>query len=122
MVESIPGDQADIEVTKAAARLLRTAPAKAASSAALPGLGGLSWAYLFVGAPDRLLDYYERNIEAGYNFGLSAQTTWGPLAAPIRKTERFKAFVRSAGYVDYWRAKGWPDLCHPVGADDFACE
>jgi hypothetical protein len=29
--------------------------------------------------------------------------------------------VRKAGMVEYWRAKGWPDLCHPVGADDFAC-
>ena len=22
----------------------------------------------------------------------------------------------------YWRARGWPDHCHPVGTDDFACE
>jgi len=36
--------------------------------------------------------------------------------------ERFKALVRKAGLVDYWRARGWPDVCHPVGADDFACE
>src|SRR5207253_2363892 len=20
-----------------------------------------------------------------------------------------------------WRASSWPDLCHPIGADDFAC-
>jgi len=38
------------------------------------------------------------------------------------KTERFKALVRNVSLVDYWRARGWPDLCHPIGADDFVCE
>jgi hypothetical protein len=47
---------------------------------------------------------------------------WHSSYAPLRKTERFKALVRNAGFVDYWRARGWPDLCHPVGADDFACD
>jgi hypothetical protein len=43
-------------------------------------------------------------------------------SSPVRKTDRFKKFVRDAGLVDYWRVRGWPDLCHPVGAGDFACE
>jgi hypothetical protein len=47
---------------------------------------------------------------------------WHPSAAPIRKVERFKALVRKIGYVDYWRTKGWPEFCRPVGADDFVCE
>jgi len=25
------------------------------------------------------------------------------------------------GMVDYWRARGWPKFCQPVGADDFTC-
>ena len=45
-----------------------------------------------------------------------------PSFAAIRKTGRFKNFVRNAGYVDYWRANGWPDLCRPMGTDDFACD
>jgi hypothetical protein len=32
------------------------------------------------------------------------------------------AVVRRIGLVDYWRARGWRDHCHPLGADDFACE
>ena len=24
--------------------------------------------------------------------------------------------------TDYWKTYGWPDLCHPVGDDDFVCE
>ena len=39
-----------------------------------------------------------------------------------RKTERFKALMRANGMLDYWRAKGWPDLCRPVGAADFVCD
>ena len=41
--------------------------------------------------------------------------------AAVRKTERFKKFAGKAGLVEYWRAKGWPALCHPAGATDFAC-
>jgi hypothetical protein len=47
---------------------------------------------------------------------------WDPLYAPLRKTERFKTLMRDAGLVDYWRERGWPDLCRPVGADDFVCD
>jgi len=41
--------------------------------------------------------------------------------APLRKTERFRAHLRNIGLVDYWRARGWPDFCKPVGANDFEC-
>ena len=47
---------------------------------------------------------------------------WTSAYAPVRKTERFKAYVRKAGMVDYWKARGWPGLCHPMGADDFVCD
>ena len=40
----------------------------------------------------------------------------------MRKTERFKDFVRKAGFVEYWRTRGWPDLCRPIGTDDFTCD
>ena len=30
--------------------------------------------------------------------------------------------TRKAGLVDYCRASGWPDLCRPMGADDFVCD
>jgi hypothetical protein len=47
---------------------------------------------------------------------------WHPSYATVRKTERFKVFVRKAGKVEYWRAKGWPDQCHPTTGNDFVCE
>ena len=39
----------------------------------------------------------------------------------IRKTERYKAIVLSLGLVDYWRERGWPKFCWPVGDYDFEC-
>jgi hypothetical protein len=47
---------------------------------------------------------------------------WTPSFAPARKTERFKAYMRNVGMVDYWRNDSWPDLCRPMGADDFVCD
>ena len=48
----------------------------------------------------------------------SAQTAAG--TAPAAR----EASIASGapGYVEYWRAKGWPDLCHPTTGDDFACD
>jgi len=42
---------------------------------------------------------------------------WHPSYPPLRKTERFKAFVRATDYVEYWHVKGWPEFCHPTTAD-----
>jgi hypothetical protein len=53
---------------------------------------------------------------------LSQVFVWHPSYAPVRKTQQFKSYVRYWGVVDYWRARGWPDLCRPVGADDFVCD
>jgi TolB-like protein len=104
---------------EAAAQLLRTAPARVATPESLPALDGqLSFVYGYVGAEGRLLEFYERQQS---QLG-GAPVVWSPAFAPVRKTERFKTFARNAGYVDYWRARGWPDLCRPVGADDFECD
>jgi len=105
---------------EAAVRLLRTAPATAASPQSLPRLGSLDFVYLPVGASNRTLDFYEGTVGAGFRLGMSQ--LWHRSYAPLRKTERFKALVRANGLVDYWRARGWPDLCRPMGADDFVCD
>ena len=94
--------------------------------ATLPALdfaqGELGFVYVYVGAPDRVLDYPERLVASNGLIVQAVRYLWSPEFAPVRKTERFKAFVRAAGFVDYWRARGWPDHCRPVGADDFACD
>jgi len=104
--------------------LLRKAPAVPAPPESLPQLGTLGFIYLYAGAPERVLEPYETWVEAGYlaSGGSDNALLWHPSYAPLRKTERFKAFVRATGYIDYWRAKGWPEFCRPVGADEFACD
>jgi TolB-like protein/DNA-binding SARP family transcriptional activator len=109
-----------------AIRLLRTVPASAPSPQTLPRLGGtLGFVYLRVGAPDRVLESYEEAVrrEGLVMIGAAGVANlWHRSYAPVRKTERFKAFARSAGLVEYWRAKGWPDLCRPMGTGDFVCD
>jgi tetratricopeptide (TPR) repeat protein len=108
--------EADLET---ATRLLRTAPKSVALSK--DDLHGLNFVYLFAGAPELALADPERELAVKGAPRPAMGRIWGPAYAAVRKTERFKNFARNAGMVDYWRKHGWPDLCHPVGRDDFAC-
>ena len=111
-----PVSQADT-----AARLLRTAPAKA-DPQTLPALRPIfDFIYVYVGAPERALGSSETLLRVGYSGPGNNAFFWTPTYKDLRKTERFKAYMRKAGIVDYWRAKGWPDLCRPTAGDDFEC-
>jgi TolB-like protein len=95
---------------ESASRILRSAPTQVSSPPNLPT--NLQFVFLYAGAASRAV-----------HFGSAVgDPVWFPAAAPLRKSESFKTSVRDAGLLDYWRARGWPDLCHPVGADDFACD
>ena len=82
----------------------------------------MSFAYMHVGAPERVLEFYEDEIRGDYFQPISATWFWHPTYAAVRKTERFKKLVRDLGLVEYWRAR----LAGPVpsgrGANDFACD
>jgi adenylate cyclase len=100
-------------MVESASRLLRSAPMQAPSPQNLPALTpNLQFVFLYVGAASRALAFG----------GGGGDPFWYPAAAPVRKTESFKTYARDIGLLDYWRARGWPDLCQPVGADDFACK
>jgi TolB-like protein/Tfp pilus assembly protein PilF len=106
-----------------AAALLRSAPAAVGAPESLPSLEGeLNFVYAFVGAPDRAMESAERALAVGDANSNALRSLWHPKFAAIRKTARFKTLMQNAGLVDFWRAKGWPDLCRPVGADDFECD
>ena len=108
-------------MTEAAAKLLDSAPARAAAPESLTKLGNLGFAYMHVGAPERVMEFYEDEVRGGYFQPISTTWFWHPSYDAVRKTARFKAFARDAGLVEYWRARGWPAACHPVGATDFTC-
>jgi adenylate cyclase len=100
------------------ARLMRTAPEKADAPEKLPRLADLSFVYLYIGAPERALELFEEDNRTLNDLSLLFHSSY----APVRKMERFKKIVRDAGLIDYWRERGWPSYCRPVGADDFECD
>jgi TolB-like protein len=105
-------------------RLLRLGPQAVPVQALGRGRQPVEFLYLQKGTPGPVVERHlvdlERDVEVGFVLGNRA--IWHPAYAPVRNMERFKTFVRKAGYVEYWRAKGWPDLCRPAGADDFLCD
>jgi TolB-like protein len=110
-----------VGAAEAAVRLLRRAP-QPAEDRNLPELGELDFVYLAVGLPERALDLMTREMGAGFHVAADIAAIFHPSYAPARRTKRFKTLMRQAGLVDYWRARGWPDLCRPVGTDDFVCD
>ncbi|MCH7510631.1 MAG: hypothetical protein IIB68_12470 [Proteobacteria bacterium] len=47
---------------------------------------------------------------------------WNPALAEYRASAQFKDYVRQTKMDTYWRKHGWPDLCRPLGDDDFECD
>jgi TolB-like protein len=97
-----------------ASRLLRTAPAQQTPES-LPILGSFGFVYLYVGATDRFLDFYEENLKTGY-LCFSCSWLWHPSYAVVRRTKRFERFVNAAGLMNYWHERGFPD------PDCYECE
>jgi tetratricopeptide (TPR) repeat protein len=122
-LREVPPGTFSAQTLTEAARLLRSAPGKSVPPRTAVSNGVLGFVYAHTGASDRVLDFYERIAETGYPaIGDIDSLIWAPAYAPVRKTDRFKAYARKAGLVEYWRAKGWPDLCHPTTGDDFECD
>jgi TolB-like protein/DNA-binding SARP family transcriptional activator len=110
-------------VAEAVAGLLRSAPTEVASPEALPRLGWFTFVYLHVGASERTLEFYEDGVAAGYSVSISNALLWQRYYASLRQTERYKNFMRNRGVVEYWRERGWPELCRPLGVgQDFTCD
>lgn len=47
---------------------------------------------------------------------------WYWFVPDFMKSPHRKRLIRESGIYDYWRAKGFPPQCKPVGKDDFECE
>jgi adenylate cyclase len=73
----------------------------------------------YFGDPDFAMDAMEKGIKIN---ALGLFKIWYPVMKEVRQLPRFKEYVREIGLVDYWNKFGWPDLCHPVGDDDFECD
>ena len=62
----------------------------------------------------RLAHVPEARYTLHYSLGL-------PIAAPLLSDPRARAVIRDLGFEAYWRQRGWPALCRPLGDDDFEC-
>lgn len=58
------------------------------------------------------------NYDQGGGIGY---VVWLKPLAHYRQSPQFKHYMRATGVYEYWRTKGFPPQCHPVGSDDFAC-
>jgi len=122
-LQEVPSGIFDPIAVEEAIRLLRMAPAKAPPARTALRRTRLSFVYLYTGAPSRVLDFFEGLVDAACPaLGNPISRLWVNSYSPVRKTKRFKTYARRAGFVEYWRARGWPEFCRPVGADDFICE
>lgn len=105
-----------------AADIIRKAPVRIEAGAqSLASLNELGFVYFFVGAPERFLDMPERLLEAHLTGARVSWLIFDPSLSAVHKSGRFKALMRNEGLIDYWRAHGWPDFCHPTNGDDFVC-
>jgi adenylate cyclase len=73
----------------------------------------------YFGDPEFAMDAMEKGIKINTR-GLFK--IWYPVMKEVRQLPRFKELMREIGLVDYWKEFGWPDLCRPVGDDDFECD
>jgi adenylate cyclase len=76
------------------------------------------WAAYF-GDHEFALEAMEKAVSSN---GGTVGRLWYPLMKKVRQLPRFKELVKEIGLVDYWKEYGWPDLCRPVGDDDFVCD
>ncbi len=77
------------------------------------------WHYRDLGELDLAYDSFE--VVAAEN-PTWLSFLWDPDSHAFRQHERFKPLVDSFGFPVYWREAGWPDVCQPVGTDDFECD
>ncbi len=76
------------------------------------------WAAYF-DDPEFALDALERAVTLN-TVGL--KFVWSPAMKEVRQLPGFKEFMKKIGLVDYWEKYGWPDLCRPIGHNNFECD
>jgi TolB-like protein len=72
------------------------------------------------GDRDLFLASFERNTARIGRYGFFTEISH-PVAQPWLRDPRVKTMLVRYGFVAYWREKGWPALCRPLGSDDFEC-
>jgi tetratricopeptide (TPR) repeat protein len=69
---------------------------------------------------DLFLASFESDTARIGRYGFFPEVSY-PVAQPWLRDPRVKQALVRYGFVGYWREKGWPALCRPLGSDDFEC-
>jgi TolB-like protein len=80
---------------------------------------------MWFGAEEDVLGVLQDYLESNESILLSNSLQmgiWMPAFKEVRQFPGFKTFLRDVKLVDLWRERGWPDLCRPLGEDDFVCD
>ena len=85
-----------------------------ASTAAQAEKGPIAFLAAYYHEPELSLELWSQGLRM-------PDGLWQPMMRDVRKLPAFKDQMREIGLVDYWRAYGWSDFCHPIGDDDFTC-
>jgi TolB-like protein len=91
--------------------------ARDVSSVARPGDQTISLTRLYL-----WLGQYDRISANSGEFLTFATPHWDTGLPGFRNSATFKKLLNSMGISTYWRAKGFPPQCRPVGAKDFTCD
>lgn len=70
---------------------------------------------------DAYLEYLERVGPLDQTYFFVYMYVSKPAGQAILRDPRIKARLAEYGFVDYWRTKGWPKGCQPLGENDFEC-
>ena len=73
------------------------------------------------GAADLFFAFFESEEHRPWRYNLYSDLV-RPIARPMLADPRAKELLTRYGFVAYWREKGWPSLCRPLGDDDFECD
>ena len=77
---------------------------------------GIGW--FLARHPERTYDAMEGGYSVNRSIILFPQLPYGDF---LREDPRFQEFMTTAGVVELWEERGWPDQCRPVG-DSFECD
>jgi hypothetical protein len=66
-----------------------------------------------------LVGDYGRTIPPFSDWGIGEAMR--PSRKGVRELPGFRKYIEENGLVNYWKKYGWPDVCYPVGENDFAC-
>ena len=72
------------------------------------------------GRDEAYFDKLMLTVDHGGVYGFFAELR-NPVSHRLLVTDRAKQLLRDYGYERYWREQGWPELCRPLGEDDFEC-